>query len=273
MASAPINKVQDKNGDQFFPITHQQAVINDNGDDLVTILAQMLPLSGGEMTGAITPASGQANTPWQCSSLTTGGGAVIGSTAFILGSSFDLNRNGNTGQLKDTSKYGMEFEVYSNRVAIKTYTSGGLNSGRHIVLGASGKVGFGLDSPSVAVDVSGSIAATGTITPGSDTRIKDNQQAIDPKSAMDVISRLIPKTWEWNEKAVDDAGKKAAGLIAQEVAKILPEAVVIKEALGFKDFHALNYNSIQGYEIAAIKGLIEEVKALRKELAELKNTK
>lgn len=38
MASAPINKVQDKSGNQFFPITHQKAVINDDGDSLVTII-------------------------------------------------------------------------------------------------------------------------------------------------------------------------------------------------------------------------------------------
>lgn len=121
------------------------------------------------------------------------------------------------------------------------------------------------------VAVTGNITATGTITPGSDARIKGDQREIDGKAAMEIIGRLTPKTWTWNEKSGEQLeGKKAAGLVAQEVADVIPDAVVIGEGCGFDDFHALNYNTIQGYELAAIKELIAEVKALRAEIEELK---
>lgn len=118
---------------------------------------------------------------------------------------------------------------------------------------------------------SGNITASGTITQGSDSRIKDNQKDISSENAFFVIENLKPKTWVWNEKSNEKLnGKKAAGLVAQEVKEILPDAVTISENGGIKDFHSLNYNTIQGYEIAAIKGLIEEVKSLKAEIEELK---
>ena len=113
------------------------------------------------------------------------------------------------------------------------------------------------------------LTAAGTVTQGSDSRIKDNQQEISPNNAIAVIERLVPKTWTWNEKT-GNAGKKAAGLVAQEVEEVIPDSVTISNNGDIKDFHSLNYNTIQGYEIAAIKGLIEEVKSLKAEIAELK---
>lgn len=115
----------------------------------------------------------------------------------------------------------------------------------------------------------GNIVASGTITPGSDTRLKDNQKVIHADSAYSVIEKLTPKTWVWNQLAEGNAGKAGAGLVAQEVKPVLPDAI---EVAGDQEtgFHSLNYNMIQGYEIAAIKGLIEEVKSLKAEIAELK---
>lgn len=134
-----------------------------------------------------------------------------------------------------------------------------------------GNVGIGQPIPTEKVHVSGNILASGTITPGSDSRIKDNQKDISSENAFSIIGNLKPKTWVWNEKSNENLnGKKAAGLVAQEVEEILPDAVTISENGDIKDFHSLNYNTIQGYEIAAIKGLIEEVKSLKAEIAELK---
>lgn len=121
------------------------------------------------------------------------------------------------------------------------------------------------------VSVTGNITATGTITPGSDSRIKDDQKDISSECAFSAIENLKPKTWVWNEKSNEKLnGKSAAGLVAQEVKAVLPDAVTISENGDIKDFHSLNYNTIQGYEIAAIKGLIEEVKSLKAEIEELK---
>ena len=119
------------------------------------------------------------------------------------------------------------------------------------------------------ISTSGNIYASGAITPGSDYRLKDNQENISSEVAYDVLEKLKPKTWIWNSAANGNAGKGCAGLVAQEVKPILPDAV---EVSGDPEtgFHSLNYNMVQGYEIAAIKGLIEEVKSLKAEVAELK---
>lgn len=141
-----------------------------------------------------------------------------------------------------------------------------INSSGNVTMGASD-----LASTSYKLYVSGDIYTTGTITPGSDSRIKNNQEEITAGQAFGVIDNLVPKSWTWNEDAGENlVGKKAAGLVAQEVKEVLPEAVNISKNDKFDDFHALNYNTIQGYEIAAIRGLIEENKALKSEVAELK---
>lgn len=366
MASAPINKVQDKNGDQFFPITHQQAVINDNGDDLTTILAGKLtgvtfngvtaPVSSGvaAISASIPAAPGTLNTnnttaqtasssealsgtiklhkvsktgiysdligtptiPSSLSDLSgtsdlqaiealAGTSGVLKKTAantWALDTSTFFISNGNRGAIDFSTDYKTGFEYVSGSATngstayailfTATYGDAGMqvNFGRNTAMSYRNRTSGGqwsswrtvYDTANAnlstipwacsSLTANGDITATGTITPGSDARIKDNQKDILPEEAMDVVSRLKPKTWDWNART-DNAGKKAAGLVAQEVAEVVPEAVVVGEALGFKDFHSLNYNAIQGYEIAAIKGLIEEVKTLRKELAELKKTK
>lgn len=116
----------------------------------------------------------------------------------------------------------------------------------------------------------GNLTVTGTVNPGSDTRIKDDQKEISKDNAFDVLERLTPKTWTWNEKMGENVGKSGAGLVAQEVKGVLPDAVSVSAMNGIEDFHSLNYNTIQGYEIAAIKALIEEVKELKAEIAKLK---
>lgn len=155
-------------------------------------------------------------------------------------------------------------EIYTGSAWNRMYHSG--NSNKSNVAWACSTLTTNGD-----VSVTGNITATGTITPGSDSRIKDNQKEISSECAFSVIENLKPKTWVWNEKSNENLnGKSAAGLVAQEVKEILPDAVTISENGDIKDFHSLNYNTIQGYEIAAIKGLIEEVKSLKAGIAELK---
>ena len=186
---------------------------------------------------------------------------------------------GNTTQLIFGTSTTNHVSITSNTSAIVINPTSSTTTGQ-IVLGtntknttftSTGKFGIGTSSPSEKLSVSGNIVATGTITPGSDSRIKDNQKEISQEDAFSVIENLKPKTWTWNEKSNENLdGKVAAGLVAQEVKEILPEAVTITKTEDFEDFHSLNYNTIQGYELAAIKGLIEEVKSLKAEIAELK---
>lgn len=94
----------------------------------------------------------------------------------------------------------------------------------------------------------------------SDINLKDNIQVIP--NALDKIDLLRGVTFDWKRD-----GKKSAGIIAQEVLKILPEAV--QEVQGFKNTKkhlAVNYNALTSI-------LIEAVKELKTEIYNLKNKK
>ena len=81
-------------------------------------------------------------------------------------------------------------------------------------------VGIGISNPDVALDVSGSIEYTGTITDVSDERLKENFKPID--NALSNISKV--NTYTYTMK--DDTDKlREYGVIAQELQKIFPEMV------------------------------------------------
>lgn len=226
---------------------------------------EKLPVSDTEY---ITPAQmyypGNANrsdVDWEAKNLSVSGKAGVGTSS-----------PGQTFSVLSTAGEVAGFESSSTYSCLVFKASGGYNwsVGRN----ATSFYFWNSKSNTIVTSISneGNIVASGTITPGSDTRIKDDQREIGPDDAIAVIERLTPKTWTFNEKA-GNPGKKAAGLVAQEVAEVIPEAVLVSKIGGFDDFHSLNYNTIQGYELAAIKGLIAKINALRAEIEELKNKK
>ena len=121
------------------------------------------------------------------------------------------------------------------------------------------------------------LASDGFITAGasaasSDRRLKDDIMPVSAKRALAILMQLHPKEWRWNEQNAHLFGKRGAGLVAQEVAAVLPLAVV-----GDGRFLALNYNVFHAYEIAVaqvhearIRALEEKVEALTNEIERLK---
>ena len=81
-------------------------------------------------------------------------------------------------------------------------------------------VGIGLSNPNVALDVSGSIEYTGSLTQVSDKRLKKNFKPID--SALSDILKV--DTYTYN-KIHDQPEKREYGVIAQELQKIFPDMV------------------------------------------------
>jgi hypothetical protein len=112
-------------------------------------------------------------------------------------------------------------------------------------------------SPAVQkMKVSGSLTTTGTITgtdciATSDERLKDNIST----APVGLVDELHGREWEWKE-----SGEKGSGVVAQELEQVLPH-LVHEDDEGMK---AVSYNGLVAY-------LIEEVKALKAEVAELKN--
>ncbi len=108
--------------------------------------------------------------------------------------------------------------------------------------------------------VLGDIISEGTIAmaklaSSSDQKLKDNIAAVSAEQSIGIIRQLRPTTWDWKKD-----GKKSYGLIAQEVAPIVPEMVVDMGHLH------LEYNQLHTFEIGAIKHIDSEVDKLKKDL-------
>lgn len=93
-------------------------------------------------------------------------------------------------------------------------------------IAAGGNVGIGTDSPTYKLHVNGSVAGVGAYNQLSDIRYKTNIRRIG--GALDRVEALQGVTFDWRRGEYpgiefDDA--RQAGLIAQEVEKVLPEAV------------------------------------------------
>jgi len=92
----------------------------------------------------------------------------------------------------------------------------------------------------------------------SDQRLKDNIKKID--NPLDLISNIKGVTFNWS-----DDGDADVGLIAQDVEKILPDAVV--ETGGIK---SVNYNGVIGLLVEAVKELSSENRILRKDISRIR---
>lgn len=96
----------------------------------------------------------------------------------------------------------------------------------------------------------GSIVASGNITAYSDINLKTDLVKIT--SALDKVGQLTGYTFTRK-----DTGKRQTGLVAQEVQKVLPEAVLDGEHL------SLAYGNLVGLLVEAIKELKSEIDSLK----------
>jgi hypothetical protein len=95
--------------------------------------------------------------------------------------------------------------------------------------------------------------AYGTITSASDIRLKHDIAPIE--DALNKVDQLRGVCFTMN-----DSGKRSTGLIAQDVAKVLSEAVLPME----NGYMSVAYGNIVGLLVEAIKELRAEVQALKK---------
>jgi hypothetical protein len=199
---------------------------------------------------------------------TTGAGA----TSYI--SSSKLLFNANTGILSATSFVGsgisltgstpvQVFGATSNLFTISDITTGSIFSVNNVsgipyidvnattnvvALGpSSGNVGIGTTNPTEKLQVQGNILASGTITAGSDIKLKINIQTIP--NALDKVLQLRGVEFD----RIDMKGEHQIGVIAQEVEKIIPEVVYGEET------KSVAYGNLVSVLIEAIKELTERV--------------
>ena len=99
----------------------------------------------------------------------------------------------------------------------------------------------------------------------SDVKLKDNIQKID--GALELVEQLDGVTFTWKKD-----GTASAGVIAQNVEKVLPSAVKEVETRDGEEINKhVDYNQLSALFIEAIKELKEENKLLRAEIEGLKD--
>ena len=135
-------------------------------------------------------------------------------------------------------------------------------------LTGTGRLGIGNSTPGYAVDVVGAIYASGNITAFSDRRQKEN--IIPLSNALDTIGRLTGYSYTRKDYEIlqEPEGRKHIGLIAQEVEQVIPEIVSYDAR---NDKYGVDYGSIAGMFVEAIKELRAEVTTLRATVETLQN--
>ena len=138
------------------------------------------------------------------------------------------------------------------------------NGGTKMVLTTAGRLGIGNDSPSFPLDVNGnvsgiSIYASDDIVAFSDAKVKGDVKVIE--NAIEKIKEIRGVTFTRTDR--EDNGQRHAGVIAQEVQKVLPEVVTTREDDGTL---AVAYGNLNALLIEAIKELTAKVEKLEQQL-------
>ena len=90
----------------------------------------------------------------------------------------------------------------------------------------------------------------------SDARYKTNIEEIS--NGLETINSLVPVHWNWREGQTD---QKESGIIAQQVQETDACNAVFSDEKGHL---SVNYNTITGYLLAAVKELSQQVDELKK---------
>ena len=116
----------------------------------------------------------------------------------------------------------------------------------------------GSDTDVVTIDMSGNIVANGNVTAGSDIALKTEIETI--KNGLDKVKELTGITFRYKDQET-----RSTGLIAQDVEKVLPEAVG-ESSTGFK---TLAYGNLVGLLVEAIKDMDKKLEDLAAKVEKL----
>ena len=203
-----------------------------------TTAGAALPKAGGAMTGAIT-----TNSTFDGRNVSVDGTKLDG----IAASATNVTNN---NQITNGAGYTTNVGDITG-VTAGTGMSGGGTSGTVTLtctIDSPSEVGLGnLSSSGNAL--SGNFTATGNVTAYSDERLKSHIQTIP--HALDKVLSVRGVTFDMNDE-------RATGVIAQELEKVLPEAV-FDNTDGFK---SVAYGNVVGLLIEAIKEQQTQIETL-----------
>lgn len=149
-------------------------------------------------------------------------------------------------------------EVTVNNVANATAATKATQDGNGATISStyaklSGAAFTGAVSTSSTLTASGACKA-GSFQATSDYRLKEDFEAIE--GALEKVSQLGGLIYSFK---ADQERVRYAGVIAQDVRKVLPEAVRIDE----KGFYCVDYNGVLALMLEAIKEIDQKVKELK----------
>ena len=124
-------------------------------------------------------------------------------------------------------------------------------------IATNNNVAIGHSSPTEKLHVAGNILATGTVNASSDISLKDNITTIP--NAIDKVLHIRGVTFNRND--IED-NPRHAGVIAQEVEKVLPEVV----SEGKDGIKSVAYGNMVGLLIEAIKEQQGQINMLKEKL-------
>ena len=246
---AAISTLVDSSPGALNTLNELAAAVNDDANFSTTItnnIATKLPLAGGQMTGDITFSGSQT---------------VDGRDVSADGTKLDGIESGATAD-----QTGAEISNALNGESIYTNQKIGLDSTDYFQFTNNNRLDLYLDgSNEFRFEMDGDFHADGDIiafstTTASDRRLKENIEVIP--NALDKVQALNGVSFDWKK-----TGEKSAGVIAQEVQAVLPEAVKEVTPIKSGDSHlSVNYHALTSI-------LIESIKELKAEIEELKGGK
>ena len=228
------------------------------GSTANTILYMRNSVGPNYMFADYTEASGSVRSPIFYDSDNTGFYIDAASTSNIN----QLNGNGKIVlETSDSFLRINQYNGFSNGIWMGPSNIGG--SGE-LHLGSNGtpstarvRVIGGTYNGSVVITLNGadgSITAAGNVTAYSDIRVKDNVETVP--AALAKLSAIRGVTYTRTD--LDDKERRYAGVIAQEIEQVLPEAV--RE---INDIKTVDYNATIALLIQAVKELSAEVQLLK----------
>ena len=120
---------------------------------------------------------------------------------------------------------------------------------------SNNRVGINSATPTEALDVIGSVKATDFNTT-SDQNLKDNIKTIE--NPLSKVLNIRGVNFEWK-----DSNKASAGVIAQEIEKVLPELVTGQNT------KTVNYNGLIGLLIETVKEQQKQIDVLNEKISKL----
>lgn len=205
--------------------------------------------ASGSITGSSGSCTGNAATATRWAT-----GRTIALTGDVTGTSAAFDGSAALSFAATLANSGVAAGTY---LKVTVDAKGRVTAGSSMTAGdVTGALGFtpankAGDSFTGSISVSGSITATGDITAYSDARLKTDVETI--AGALDRVRKLRGVTFTRR-----DTGSRGVGLVAQELAPIVPEAVMTHE----DGLLSVAYGNLVGVLIEAVKELADKVERL-----------